>query len=137
MTHVTGDIIFRTIFSRPLTRDEAILIFHAFGRVQEILNRQGVWALLGVPKFLLFGRLRAAPHARAIRNLLDENVQARLNRPAAAEEPDGRTSSIRCSPRSTRKRATGSAAASSSTSSRWSSWRGTRRRPARLPGRSI
>jgi cytochrome P450 len=83
MTHVTGDIIFRTIFSRALKRDEAIRIFYAFGRLQELLNPQGVWALLGIPRFLWFGRRAAVKHAEVIRALLDSDVEARLSQSAA------------------------------------------------------
>jgi cytochrome P450 len=50
-THVTADIIFRTIFSRPLGRDEAARIFRAFSRFQEIVHAQGVWAMAGLPAF--------------------------------------------------------------------------------------
>jgi cytochrome P450 len=77
MTHVTADIIFRTIFSRPLERDQAARIFRAFNRFQEIAYAHGVWAVAGVPRFLSIGRLFAARHARTIRKMLEREVDAR------------------------------------------------------------
>jgi cytochrome P450 len=87
MTHVTGDIIFRTIFSRALKREEAIRIFYAFGRLQELLNPQGIWALLGIPRFLWFGRRAATEQAEVIRDLLDRDVEARLRESASGAPP--------------------------------------------------
>jgi cytochrome P450 len=76
-THVTADIIFRTIFSRALQRAEATRIFRAFSRFQEIAYAHGVWAVAGVPRFLSIGRLLAARHARTIRRMLEQEVNAR------------------------------------------------------------
>ena len=91
-THVTADIIFRTIFSRPLKRDEATRIFKAFSRFQELVHAQGVWVMAGVPGFLSPGRFFAARHARTIRGLLERGVEDRLNElasdPKAGERPD-------------------------------------------------
>ena len=78
MTHVTADIIFRTIFSRPLTREESTRIFNAFSRFQELAYAQGVWSMAGVPRWLSAGRLVAARHARTIRGLLERGVDERM-----------------------------------------------------------
>ncbi len=78
-THVTADIIFRTIYSRPLTADESRRIFRAFGRFQELAYAQGVWKMAGVPNWLSPGRFFAARNARVIRGLLDRGVQDRLD----------------------------------------------------------
>ena len=82
-THVTADIIFRTIYSRPLTADESRRIFHAFGRFQELAYAQGVWQMAGVPNWLSPGRFFARRHARVIRDLLDRSVQDRVDEKAS------------------------------------------------------
>ncbi|HWT29403.1 MAG TPA: cytochrome P450 [Propylenella sp.] len=84
-THVTADIIFRTIFSRELSRDEAARIFDAFARFQELIYRSGIWVLAGVPKFLLPGWMFAARHARTIRTLLERDVERRMDERAAGD----------------------------------------------------
>jgi len=86
-THVTADIIFRTIFSRELKRQEADRIFRAFGHFQELAYSQGLWALAGLPKFLSAGRLLAGRHARTIRGLLERDVQQRLEELASHDPP--------------------------------------------------
>jgi cytochrome P450 len=77
-THVTADIIFRTIFSRELTRDESAKIFHAFARFQNLIHRTGIWVLAGMPRILLPGWMFAARHARRIRALLERDVERRI-----------------------------------------------------------
>lgn len=77
-THVTADIIFRTIFSRPLTRAESARIFDAFNRFQELAYAQGVWSIAGLPAVVLLGYWRAGRYARVIRGLLEAAVDARL-----------------------------------------------------------
>lgn len=78
-THVTADIIFRTIYSRPLTAGESRRIFRAFGRFQELAYAQGVWQMAGVPNWLSPGRIFAARHARVIRGLLESALQDRID----------------------------------------------------------
>ncbi len=85
-THVTADIIFRTIYSRPLTADESQRIFRAFGRFQELAYAQGVWKMAGVPNWLSPGRFFAARHARVIRGLLERGVQDRLDEQASGKK---------------------------------------------------
>ncbi len=85
-THVTADIIFRTIFSRELTRDESAKIFHAFGRFQTLIHRSGIWVLAGVPKILLPGWAFAGRHARTIRALLERDVVRRIEERAAGRD---------------------------------------------------
>jgi cytochrome P450 len=82
-THVTADIIFRTIYSRALTADESRRIFRAFGRFQELAYAQGVWQMAGVPDWLSPGRFFARRHARVIRDLLDRGVQDRVDEKAS------------------------------------------------------
>ena len=85
-THVTADIIFRTIYSRPLNADESRRIFRAFGRFQELAYAQGAWKMAGLPNWLSLGRLFAARHARVIRGLLERGVQDRLDEQASGEK---------------------------------------------------
>ena len=87
-THVTADIIFRTIYSRPLTADESQRIFRAFGRFQELAYAQGVWKMAGVPNWLSPGRFFAARHARVIRGLLERGVQDRLDEQASGKRTE-------------------------------------------------
>ena len=87
-THVTADIIFRTIFSRELTREESARIFYAFARFQNLIHRSGIWLLAGVPRILLPGWIFAARHARTIRSLLERDVELRINeRAAGGDDP--------------------------------------------------
>jgi cytochrome P450 len=88
MMHVTADIIFRTIYSRPFRRDEARTIFHAFTRFQELAYARGIWSMAGVPDWLSIGRIRAGHHARVIRNLLTSALEERLDSPEAEGKKD-------------------------------------------------
>ena len=85
MTHVTADVIFRTIYSRAFTRDEAKVIFENFETFQHLAWQHGVWTLAGVPQWLSLGRLRARKSAATIRELLHAPVRERL---AAIERGD-------------------------------------------------
>ena len=78
MTHVTADVIFRTIYSRPFTRDEAEVIFENFEKFQQLAWLHGVWKLAGAPDWLSIGRHRAKRYAATIRELLHKPVRDRL-----------------------------------------------------------
>ena len=78
MTHVTADIIFRTIFSEPLPREDAEAIFEAFNNYQELAYIHGVWNMAGLPQSLSIPRLRAIRHARNIRGPLARMVRKRF-----------------------------------------------------------
>ena len=79
MTHVTADIIFRTIFSIPMTADDAHKIFSAFTIFQETAYAHGIDRSLGLPRVLGFFRHRKARAAAAIiRGVLDPIVKARF-----------------------------------------------------------
>jgi cytochrome P450 len=84
-THVTADIIFRTIYSEPLTGEESRRIFRAFSRFQELAYAQGVWNMAGLPNWLSPGRIFAARHARIIRRALENGLQRRLDERASAK----------------------------------------------------
>lgn len=100
MTHVTADVIFRTIYSQSFTRADAETIFENFERFQQLAWIHGVWSLAGVPHWLSVGKWRAKRYARRIRDLLHRPVRARLDAIAAGEpipEGDLLTSFIRAS----------------------------------------
>jgi cytochrome P450 len=79
MAHVTADIIFRTIFSRPMTKENSKVIFEAFVAYQELAYTHGLFTMAGLPQKLSLPRLRALKHSKAVRALLDEYVDERLN----------------------------------------------------------
>jgi cytochrome P450 len=78
MTHVTADIIFRTIFSEPIPPEDASTIFDAFNNYQELAYIHGVWNMAGLPQALSIPRLRAVKHARNIRGPLARMVRKRF-----------------------------------------------------------
>jgi cytochrome P450 len=78
MTLVTADIIFRTIFSRPIGRDEANVIFKAFRIYQEAAFAHVANRAMCLPEWLSFLTLRRAKKtARIIRGALDPIVARR------------------------------------------------------------
>jgi cytochrome P450 len=103
MAHVTADIIFRTVFSEPLSSGDAFAIYEAFARFQKEMIRYGNAAMLGVPRFLLFPTVwRAKRAAAAIRGRLDPLIKARMAEASggradilttliAVEDPETRT----------------------------------------------
>ena len=78
MTHVTADIIFRTIFSEPLAGPDAHRVFSAFAQFQALAPRLMLPALFGV-RWLAWpwDVLRSQRAARQIRQLLEQLVQPR------------------------------------------------------------
>ncbi len=78
MTHVTADIIFRTIFSCPMEGDDARRIFAAFARFQALAPRLMLPALFGV-RWLVWpwDIWRSHRAAREIRHLLEKLIQPR------------------------------------------------------------
>lgn len=85
MTHVTADVIFRTIYSRPFAREEAEIIFENFERFQRLAYLHGIWSLAGVPDWLSIGKARARRYARTIRELLHAPVRTRLAKMEAGD----------------------------------------------------
>ena len=78
MAHVTADIIFRSVFSRPLTREEAEGIYRAFRIFQKEMFLYGQATIIRIPQIFLFFRLRRARKAaKAIRAYLDPLIKAR------------------------------------------------------------
>jgi cytochrome P450 len=86
MAHVTADIIFRTVFSKPLQRHEAENLFEAFQRFQREMFRYGQAAIMRLPRFLSYFTLkRAAKAAADIRGMLDPKIKARMEAVARGE----------------------------------------------------
>ena len=79
MTHVTADIIFRTIFSKPLEADEALIIYEAFNRFQEAAFAHGMTRHIGMPNWVsFFGYRKARKAAAEIRAAPSGRMTARV-----------------------------------------------------------
>lgn len=87
MTHVTADIVFRTIFSQPLAVAQAQSLFEAFTRFQRGAQLEVFLRLLKLPSFGL-AHIHAR-HARVIREFLAQRVQQRFVQRSRAEEAEG------------------------------------------------
>ena len=80
MTHVTADIIFRTIFSRSFEAEQAILIYHTFSAFQEAAYGHALAKTAGLPSWVSFFKYRTARRtAKQIRDVLDPLVKARFD----------------------------------------------------------
>lgn len=79
MTHVTADIIFRTIFSVPMEGPDAHRVFESFARYQALAPRLILPSIFGV-RWLVFpwDILRSRKAAREIRTLLADLVRPRF-----------------------------------------------------------
>lgn len=79
MTHVTADIIFRTILSRELDGDDALAIFEEFNRYQEASAGMATLVMFHLPVWLSPGLewFRAKRSAKKIRSFLQEIILQR------------------------------------------------------------
>lgn len=79
MTHVTADVIFRTIFSVPMEGPDARRVFAAFGRYQALAPRLLLPSLFGL-RWLVWpwDLWRSHRAAREIRGLLEQLVRPRF-----------------------------------------------------------
>lgn len=78
MTHFAGDIIFRTIFSQPMSAPSAKRIFSAFDIFQAISFAHGYLALVGLPTRIFPSFWKARRAAKVIRAELKTLLDARL-----------------------------------------------------------
>lgn len=78
MTHFTADVIFRTIFSEPMTAEGARRIFTAFEIFQNVAYAHGMLGLSRFPVKWLPGSGRARRAAREIRDVLHEPIRRRM-----------------------------------------------------------
>lgn len=78
MTHVTADIIFRTIFSEPLAGKDAVRVFEAFARFQALAPKLMLPSVFGV-RWLVWpwNIVRSRRAAAEIRGLLEALVRPR------------------------------------------------------------
>lgn len=89
MAHVTADIIFRAIFSRPLTQQASRDVFEAFGHYQEALPQFDLVEMLGLPDWVPRRSLRKARRAAArIRGILHAMIEERLKGATVNREQD-------------------------------------------------
>lgn len=78
MTHVTADIIFRTIFSKPMQGPDAHRIFEAFARYQSLAPKLMLPALFGARWLTMpWYRWQSNQAAREIRGLLHAMIKPR------------------------------------------------------------
>lgn len=95
MTHVTADIIFRTIFSEPMQGPDALKIFKAFARYQALAPKLMLPALFGVRWAVMpWQRWRSKQAAREIRSLLSAMVRPRYEAFQRGEDGDGEPKDI-------------------------------------------
>lgn len=80
MTHVTADVIYRTIFGEPLAAGDAKRTFGAFQAFQEAAFAHGMARMVGLPAMFAGGGIEdAKAQARIIRDMLDPKVKARFD----------------------------------------------------------
>ena len=80
MTHVTADVIYRTIFGEELAADDARRTFGAFQAFQEAAFAHGMARMVGLPAIFAGGGISdAKTQARIIRDMLDPKVKARYD----------------------------------------------------------
>lgn len=85
MTAVTADVIFRTLFSQPLTPAQADAVFAAFDRYQRHVQPYAMLRLYRLPR--LGRRRRLARAAADIRALFAPLVDARIMARGALDQP--------------------------------------------------
>jgi len=96
MTHVTADIVYRTIFSTPLGEAEAASLFAAFTRYQKFAQKVMVCKLLSLP--VLWYDYRRRQYAAVIKAFLGDKVRRRFDFLNTQQEQDGADilSGLRC-----------------------------------------
>ena len=80
MTHITADVIFRTIFSVSLEQGDAQKLFDAFNRFQDTAFAIGFIKALNWPNVFFFKTRKARKAAADIRALIEPFVQDRYTR---------------------------------------------------------
>ena len=85
MSHVTADIIFRTLFSRSLAKDEGAQVYAAFSRYQRQAQRSTMLGIYGLPRLGYKRRAKAA--ASAIHAIFEPMIRARLDARSGGASP--------------------------------------------------
>ncbi|MBL4872383.1 MAG: cytochrome P450 [Rhodobacteraceae bacterium] len=92
---LAADIIFRTLFSVPLSAETAAIVFTSFREYQKTQPLWSIPALLRLPKWVPRFRSKiAGRHAKVIRKLLTEMVDARQIEIDAGTAPDDLATSL-------------------------------------------
>ncbi|MEE9453884.1 MAG: cytochrome P450 [Paracoccaceae bacterium] len=92
---LAADIIFRTLFSKPLTQSSAIAVFEAFRAYQKTQPLWNIPTLLRLPKWVPRMRSKQAKkHAATIRALLVDLVAERRLEITAGTAPDDLATSL-------------------------------------------
>ncbi len=92
---LAADIIFRTLFSKPLTESGAMAVFEAFRAYQKTQPLWNIPALLRLPKWVpRFRSKLAKKHAASIRSLLTDLVAERQAEIDAGTAPDDLATSL-------------------------------------------
>ena len=95
MTHVTADVIFRTIFSRAIELESADKIFSAFSAYQQHIPKFMMLEVLGLSQFLLpFKRRQARKNASLIRRELEPLIRNRQELLKTEQGPDDLLTSL-------------------------------------------
>ena len=97
MAHLAADIIFRTLFSIPITESRARAVFDAFRAYQRAQPLLSIADLIKAPRWLPRQR-RGRDHATTIRDLLSELVQERFAQIKAGTAPDDLATKIMTTP---------------------------------------
>jgi cytochrome P450 len=93
MTHVTADIIFRTIFSIPIEEKNARLMFEAFSQFQALAPRLMLPSIFRLNWLIWpWDRWRSISAAKKIREILGHLISDRIS--ALHASPDGRPEDI-------------------------------------------
>ncbi len=92
-SHLAADVIFRNLFSIPITQDRARAVFEAFQAYQRVQPLLSPLDLMRAPKVLPRAR-RGEAEAKTIRSLLADLVQERAASIEAGTAPEDLTTSI-------------------------------------------
>ena len=96
-SHAAADVIFRTLFSQPITTDAATRVFHAFRRYQLAAPMMSPADLMRIPAwFPRIGpsRWKKGRAAREIRGLLTQFVEQRRRQIDAGDAPQDLATAI-------------------------------------------
>jgi cytochrome P450 len=79
MTHVTADVIFRTVFSQPLEGEDANNVFDTFTKLQEASTRMMMLLSYQLPEWLSPWRSKWNRSCKDVRNLLEKYIRPRFD----------------------------------------------------------
>ncbi|MBQ2261046.1 MAG: cytochrome P450 [Loktanella sp.] len=98
-SHIAADVIFRTLFSIPIEDATAQEVYHRFQSYQQAQPILNLAAFLPGPRWMpRFFRRGVRGQARAIRRLIADLTQARLDQIAAGTAPDDLATKIMTTP---------------------------------------